>query len=656
VNRRAAGARVLTGALVAFALPAAGAEAARPDLKVAALSPLTPAVTPNEQVRAQVTVRNAGKVSSPASSVRLYLSRDGRKGKSDKRFSGKAAVKALKPGKRARTTVKGNLPRGAAPGGYRLIACTDAIKREGKKGNNCKAAPFGVTTAAQRVSVTPALETAAAFDGILTVDSGGTLAAIGADGTLYYLVVPPDALTHDQRVTMTPVAAIQGLPLSGGLVAAVQVGDDSFQLAKAAQLVIRRDGLAPSASQVGFGYHNGGEDFFLTPFGDRPAGFPSDSITIPVLHGGGYGVANASAEEVATQRAKPPARAEDRLAQAATAQGAPAKRAARVRPAGVDIDAVLAAGRNVYEQRIAPSMKAAETNDALWREAIDEGTGWMREVALLHELGLVQLDDFQKEFDQITDSIEKIIRNAYAKARERCLDGDFRQIARLVAVYQFTERVVPGISFAFDEDFADCWRFELRVTSHLEVHEDTGDGNSVDQVSELQSTVPLAYDIDVRDLAGQAPFEYRQFTYDAKVNSGLCNATGTVQHTGTLQDGQLDVFRASVSSGDPGAKPSAPVITMLIEPGQPGEELREQGQGCGGSYDETRFEQRWLEEWRTLFHLPDEVEFQGGGRGWFFDEFKPGAKPIVGTRTFTLVAGARTLDETWTVVHTPRRR
>ena len=76
------------------------------------------------------------------------------------------------------------------------------------------------------------------------------------------MIVPPGALTHDQRVTITPVSTVGGLPLTGGLVAAVQVGDDSLQLAKPAQLVIRRDGLAPAPSQVAFGWHNGGEDLF----------------------------------------------------------------------------------------------------------------------------------------------------------------------------------------------------------------------------------------------------------------------------------------------------------------------------------------------------------------------------------------------------------
>ena len=649
MNRRAVGARVLTVALVAFALPATAAEAARPDLKVAALSPLTPAVSPNEQVRAQVTVRNAGKASSPASAVRLYLSRDGRRSKSDKRLPGKPSVKALKRGKRARATARSRLPGGTAPGGYQLIACADPVKREGKKGNNCKAVPFGVTTAAQRVNVAPALDSGAAFDGILSADNGGTLVSVGADGTQYYLVVPAGALTHDQRVTMTPVTSIGGLPLSGGLVGAVQIGDDSFQLAKPAQLVIRRDGLAPQPSQVAFGYHGGGEDFFLTPFGEPPAGFPADSITIPVFHGGGYGVANASAEEIAAQKAKPPARAEDRLAQAAAAQGPPAKRPGRISAAQVDGDAVAATARSLWTERIRPQLKAAETNDAVLDQAMADAFGWLRTLELIG-LG----DEFEAEADQMVDSIDKGLKNAYKKAKERCLDGDFNQVTRLIAIERFRQLTGLGDE-ATDlfQDIDDCLRFELRVTSHLEVHERV-DNDRVDQVSELKAEVPLQFNFETFRLDGQAPFRYEQFTYNAVVSTNLggCEVTGTSTATGVLQNGQLDVPSASVSTGDPGAPPAPPEITMLINPGQPQEEIHTETQSCFGPSSDTQFESQWLDEWTTFFHQPDHVSDLGV---WAFDRFTPGEKPVVGTRTFTLVAGARTLDETWSVVHVPRR-
>src|SRR3954453_9479083 len=321
--------------LLACALPSAADAANRPDLSVSGLQVLTPSVLQGGHVRLSVVVRNAGKAGAPASAVGLYLSTDKRKSKSDKHLAGLAKVKSLPKGARVTASVNTKLPKSVKPGAYVLFACADDKSRakESNERNNCRPTKgkVGVTRAANPVGVSPQLDTAKALDGAVSADGGGSVFAFGADGTSYTLIVPDRALTHDMRITLTPVTAIGGLPLSGGLVAGVQIDTDALQLAKPAQLVIQRQGLAPAPSQVAFGYHNAGSDFFLSPFGQRPPGYPSDAIAIPVLHGGGYGIANATAAEVAAQKAKPPARPDDALAQAAAGLGGAAKRSARAR-------------------------------------------------------------------------------------------------------------------------------------------------------------------------------------------------------------------------------------------------------------------------------------------------------------------------------------
>ena len=75
-------------------------------------------------------------------------------------------------------------------------------------------------------------------------------------------------------------------------------------------------------------------------------------------------------------------------------------------------------------------------------------------------------------------------------------------------------------------------------------------------------------------------------------------------------------------------------------------------EGCGTPDSGDSVDSRWLFEWQTFFHLGDSI-FGGTSGPWFFDKFNPGVRPTVGTRQFHLVVGARSLDETWTVVHTP---
>jgi hypothetical protein len=94
---------------------------------------------------------------------------------------------------------------------------------------------------------------------------------------------------------------------------------------------------------------------------------------------------------------------------------------------------------------------------------------------------------------------------------------------------------------------------------------------------------------------------------------------------------------------------------MLIDPGQPQEEIHFESQNsCFGSDSGNRWEQNWLNEWTTWFHGRDKIG-EGGAGAWYIDGFTPAERPIVGRRTFTMVVGARTLDETWEVVHTPDR-
>jgi hypothetical protein len=633
------------------ALPSvAQAAAKRPDLTVAAVSPLTPSVLQNGQVRASIAVRNGGKAGAPASVVGLYLSADKRKSKSDKRLA-RTNVKSLREGQLRSATARAKLPKSVKPGAYVLLACADDTSRakESNERNNCRPirGRLGVTTAAKPVGVAPQLDSANAASGPITAAGGGTIAAGGADGTTYVLIVPAGAVTHDLRVTLTPIASVGGLPLSGGLVAGAQVDTDAFQLAKPAQLIVSRSGLSPSPSQVPFGYHNGGADFFLTTFGQRPPGYPSDSIAIPVLHGGGYGIANATAADVAAQKAKPPASPEDVIAQGAASLGAPAKRSARVHAAALDYAALSARARQIYTQRIQPEMTAAETNDAVLPQALHDAFGWMRELALI---GID--DEFQKEFSQITDSMVKAVNNAYDKAKDRCKAGDYNQVLRLLQIDRMRQLLGFGQEkSSIGEDVDKCLSFELRVHSHIEVHESPGGGDHVDGVSDLSSTVPLRLDFSTQRLSGQAPFEYKSFSWLTQVTAGC--STRTENSTGTLVNSVLDVPSAFVSTNDPGAPPTPTEVHMTIDPGQPQEEVAFQDSGCGTPDSGTELRTEWYFEWTTFFHTAESYTNSTSGP-WFFDTFTPGVWPSVGTKTFHLVVGARSLDETWEVVHTPQ--
>ena len=68
--------------------------------------------------------------------------------------------------------------------------------------------------------------------------TGGTLSVQGADGTKFTLTFPNGALFNDEKITLTPVTSVDGLPFSGGLVGGVLMAPDGLRLLKPASLTI----------------------------------------------------------------------------------------------------------------------------------------------------------------------------------------------------------------------------------------------------------------------------------------------------------------------------------------------------------------------------------------------------------------------------------
>ena len=119
--------------------------------------------------------------------------------------------------------------------------------------------------------------------------AGGTILTTGSDGAKYSLVVPPLALLTPVELTMTPLANVTGLPLSGGFVVGVEFQPSGLVFALPATLTITSS-AQPAAGQrlVGFSATSGGGSLTLAP-----AQRGTSSITMPVKHfsiiGSGFG-------------------------------------------------------------------------------------------------------------------------------------------------------------------------------------------------------------------------------------------------------------------------------------------------------------------------------------------------------------------------------
>jgi hypothetical protein len=138
---------------------------------------------------------------------------------------------------------------------------------------------------------------------------GGTMTAVGSDSTRFVLTLPPKALDGDSGITMTPVSAVDGLPLSGGLVAAVHFEPEGLRFNLPVELKIEPPRDVAAEQQVGFGYLRGGNDLHLYPL-ERGRG-----LTMRLLHFSGVGVALGTPAEAQGLQQHPPADAAAQLEQ-----------------------------------------------------------------------------------------------------------------------------------------------------------------------------------------------------------------------------------------------------------------------------------------------------------------------------------------------------
>lgn len=172
------------------------------------------------------------------------------------------------------------------------------------------------------VQVTPdASRTATATIGA----EGGTIRVTAADGTSYELVIPPDALDFNETINMTPVNAVDGLPLSGGLIGAVTLEPAGIIFYEPATLMITPDAATTGELSLGFAYDGNGEEFHLQRLLDKASttGLLPDSTlllnaTLPLLKNAssptlklsvpstrGYGAGSGTQQDVVKRQKAP---------------------------------------------------------------------------------------------------------------------------------------------------------------------------------------------------------------------------------------------------------------------------------------------------------------------------------------------------------------
>ncbi|HEY1419955.1 MAG TPA: hypothetical protein VGG90_04510 [Candidatus Dormibacteraeota bacterium] len=312
--------------------------------------------------------------------------------------------------------------------------------------------------------MTPVLDTAKAAT-VTVPMAGGTVTATGSDGAVFTLTIPNHALLGAQKVTMTPVMSIDGLPFSGGLGAAVQLEPDGLQLFAAATLVIKPGKALAIPSQVGFAYHGSGQEMFLYPPGRRGA------ITFKIFHFSGEGIAIGTKAEVEAQSKRQPTSAEDQAAQQIAAELQDILAQERrdqllgKNPDDSQVDkATFKTIEDMFNRVVKPKIEKALADETLIDDAINTALGWERMIALLG----IDNGQYKAMEDYIAKMLPILFDHAQKAAYDRCFTKHDPSAAQRM-LYLVRVAALLGIKEADQtvvDDIGKCLTFKLDFSTN----------------------------------------------------------------------------------------------------------------------------------------------------------------------------------------------
>ncbi len=299
-------------------------------------------------------------------------------------------------------------------------------------------------------------------------EAGGSISAAAASGAKLTLSIPAGSLSGKTEVTLTPVAAVRGLPKGIKFVAGAQFAPEGLSLDKPAMLTIETSKAAGARTVAWFGL---GKDVSR-----YPSTRSGNAIQIRIAHFSGVAAAQGPA---------------------AAWSGVP--------------DAV-AALRARFMGDVKPGLAGAETQDPLSSGAFGAAFAWEREVELLGLGG-----SFGSEKAQIRDALAKAIPAAIQRASTACADRhDLTQVERLTRLDRIAQlwgiQVLGGSGF---ERAVKCAQFELdmeyRVTRDLHTSSPSEDHTISGELSVKASKLPIA--LVSSTLEGEGPLEVTSWHY-----------------------------------------------------------------------------------------------------------------------------------------------
>jgi len=378
--------------------------------------------------------------------------------------------------------------------------------------------PVDFTSVGNPLTVAPRLAAAGAASEVIPA-TGGALSVTTPDGSSVTLVIPPGALLADTAITMTPLAAVDGLPFSGGLVAGVQLEPEGLRLLETSQLVIEPARPVPPELVSPFAYSGAGDDFRLHWSLPVPG-----VVLLPVFHFSGYGVAWGPAFE--RNASRPTASIQARLEQGIAVIVSDLKAGRISTEAGhAELQAIFEAySRDVIQAHLDAAQDCAAVEDA-----VAEVLNLQR---IMNLMGMDRLPDAlsatsQGFWDAIVAGQHRCIDEAYA----HCVAHRLEPIYPAVLGSKRTYALFGLPDDAYGEDAVTrCFSFTLVVDSAVT-------GAAPTYQATIHAEVPLRMAGLLDKVHGSASYAVTAFSFDVPG----CT-TDTTSQGGVLAVPQLDLI------------------------------------------------------------------------------------------------------------------
>jgi hypothetical protein len=388
------------------------------------------------------------------------------------------------------------------------------------------------------LTVYPVLNTNLSASGTLD-EWGGALSLTNASGFVFTLTLPPGALGRTETITMREITQVGGLPLSGGLIAAVDLQPEGLRFDTLARLDITPPTSVDLRTLVGFNAENAG-----TRFGLQPSFLTNNTISLHLRHFSMAGAGSGTAGDTGGQTQHPPGEGSKRSDQEA------ADEVARCRTdpnCDINSEEEKARLRDIFvrqaDQTVIPQLRQAIGRDSEVEDAILGWLSWMRQVALSAYDG----DTFNA---QGSGALESRLRLAQSLAGQvlseairfncqLCNSSDVRRIARVITFSRWASLLGfdPGNEPA--SCMQQCLRFNMTIAAIVD---------SIDGEKTIRTGAMAEFELQPLNLDGSTDILVFEGTGDWNIEKAeFPNVPNGCTSTASLTSGTAEVARLRLS-------------------------------------------------------------------------------------------------------------